>query len=150
MHMAMDSPVTTETPTDDTVVARAIVAADPTVVWEDFTDADALLAWFWPGRLDPVVEVTPEVGGGMRVLGQAIDMGFTAVFKEVEPPHRFLTSWQWDGDDAVTAVELQLVAADEGTEVVVTHSEHPNAESVRDHVAGWTDCLGRLVARHAA
>jgi uncharacterized protein YndB with AHSA1/START domain len=144
----MDSPVTTETPTDDTVVARATVGADPVIVWDDLTDADALGEWFWPARLDPLIEVTPEIGGGLRVLGQAIDMGFTAVFKEVEPPHRFLASWQWDGDDAVTAVEVQLVPTDEGTELVVTHTDNPTAESVRDHAAGWSDCLGRLVARH--
>jgi uncharacterized protein YndB with AHSA1/START domain len=145
----MTSPVTTETPTDDTVVARATVGAEPVLVWEDLTDADALREWFWPARLDPLIEVTPEVGGGLRVLGQAIDMGFTAVFKEVEPPHRFLASWQWDGDDAVTAVEVQLVPTDDGTELVVTHADNPNADAVRDHAAGWSDCLGRLVARHA-
>jgi uncharacterized protein YndB with AHSA1/START domain len=146
----MDSPVTIATPTDDTVVARATVSTDPVLVWDDLTDADALLEWFWPARLDPLIEVTPEIGGGLRVLGQAIDMGFTAVFKEVEPPHRFLASWQWDGDDAVSTVEVQLVPSDDGTELVVTHSDNPTEEAVRDHAAGWSDCLGRLVARHTS
>ena len=141
--------VTTEIPSPDTVVARASVAADPLTVWADFTEPDALLAWFWPDRLDPVVEVTPEVGGGLRVVGQAIDMGLTGVFKEVEPPHRLTTSWQWDGDDDTTEVEVVLVEGDDGTEVVVTHSGNPTQQAVQDHATGWSDCLARLVARHA-
>jgi uncharacterized protein YndB with AHSA1/START domain len=145
----MDSPVTTETTTPDTLVARVTVAADPPTVWNDFTDADALLAWFWPERLDPVVEVTPEVGGGLRVLGRAIEMGVTGVFKEVEPPHHLTTSWRWDGEEDTTEVEVNLVESDDGTDVVVTHSGNPTQISVQDHIAGWTDCLGRLHARHA-
>ncbi len=145
----MDAPVTTESPTPDTVVARATVAAPPSAVWQDFTDADELLAWFWPARLDPVIEVTPEVGGGLRVLGRAIDMGVTGRFHEVEPPHRFTTSWQWDNDEDTTEVEVNLVESDAGTEVVVTHSGNTTQQAVTDHTAGWTDCLGRLVDRHA-
>ena len=91
----MDSPVTTETTAPDTLVARATVAADPSTVWQDFTDAEALHGWFWPERLEPVVEVTPEIGGGLRVVSQAIDLGVTGRFREVEEPYRFTTSWQW-------------------------------------------------------
>ena len=145
----MDLPVTTETTAPDTLVARATVAAGPATVWEDFTDADALLAWFWPARLEPVVEVTPEAGGGLRVVAPALGMGVTGRFHEVEPPYRFTTSWQWDGEETTSEVEVALVADDEGTEVVVTHSANPTEQAVADHVAGWTDCLGRLVARHA-
>ena len=145
----MDSPVTTETTAPDTLVARATVAADPTTVWQDFTDAEALHGWFWPERLDAVVEVTPEIGGGLRVVSQAIDLGVTGRFREVEEPYRFTTSWQWDGDEDTTDVEVTLVADDVGTEVVVTHSANPTEQALADHVAGWTDCLGRLVARHA-
>src|SRR4029079_14603208 len=112
--------------------------------WHDFTDADALLAWFWPARLGPVVEVTPELGGGCRVVAVSVDVGVTGVFKEVEPPHRFITSWQWDGDDATTEVEVLLVEADGGTEVVVTHTGNATEQAAQDHLAGWSDCLGRL------
>jgi uncharacterized protein YndB with AHSA1/START domain len=145
----MPAPVTTETTTPDTLVARVTVAADPPTVWQDFTDADALLAWFWPARLDPVVEVTPEVGGGLRVLGRAIDMGVTGVFKDVEPPHRFTTTWMWDGEEDTTEVEVHLIESDDGTDVVVTHSGNPTQTAVLEHLAGWTDCLTRLHARHA-
>jgi len=145
----MDSPVTTETTAPDTLVARATVAADPSTVWQDFTDAEALHGWFWPERLEPVVEVTPEIGGGLRVVSQAIDLGVTGRFREVEEPYRFTTSWQWDGDEDTTDVEVTLVADDVGTEVVVTHSANPTEQALADHVAGWADCLGRLVARHA-
>jgi uncharacterized protein YndB with AHSA1/START domain len=145
----MDSPVTTEPTTPDTLVARATVAALPEVVWQDFMDGDALHAWFWPARLEPVVEVTPGIGGGLRVVSTAAGMGVTGRFHEVEEPHRFTTSWQWDGEDATTEVEVQLVADDAGTEVVVMHSGNPTRQAVEDHMAGWNDCLGRLVARHA-
>ena len=145
----MDAPVTTETTTAGTLVARATVGALPEVVWQDFMDADALEAWFWPPRLAPVVEVTPGIGGGLRVVSEAAGMGVTGRFAEVEEPHRFTTSWQWDGDEDSTEVEVQLVADDAGTEVVVTHAGNPSQQAVADHTQGWTDCLSRLVERHA-
>jgi uncharacterized protein YndB with AHSA1/START domain len=145
----MDAPVTTETTTPDTLVARATVGAVPDDVWRDFMDAGALHEWFWPARLAPVIEVTPGIGGGLRVVSEAAGTGVTGRFAEVEEPHRFTTSWQWDGEEGSTEVEVQLVADDAGTEVVVTHSGNPTQQAVADHTAGWTDCLTRLVERHA-
>lgn len=127
----------------------ATVHAPPQTVWSDWVDSGALAAWFWPPRLQASASV--DVDTGMwKLRSDVADMGVTAQVRAIEPPHRLGLRWQWDGEDAATDVTVMLDAVGDATQVMVVHTGFTDLEERERHVQGWTDCLARLVERHAA
>lgn len=74
-------------------------------------------------------------------------------FVIVEPPHRIVFTWGWEGDPQVPAgssrVEVVLEAEGDGsTRLTLTHSGLP-LPAVELHQAGWHHYLARLTVRAA-
>jgi uncharacterized protein YndB with AHSA1/START domain len=117
-------------------------------VWRAMTDPAALAAWFWPQRFNPSAEVDLRVGGRYRIDGPAVGMAVSGEYVAVEPPHRLVFTWTWDGEDAETLVTVELAATAEGTELSLRHERFgagEAGEAARDsHAQGWHDCLDRL------
>jgi uncharacterized protein YndB with AHSA1/START domain len=137
--------ISSDTPDDATVVVTAAATLPIDDAWRALTDANRLAQWYWPPRLQASYEIDAQVGGVWRVRSEVISMGFTAVFGEVVPPERLAMTWQWDEGDAISKVEIGLVATDAGTAVTVTHSANPTVAARDEHRQGWTDCLARFV-----
>jgi uncharacterized protein YndB with AHSA1/START domain len=135
------------TPDDATVVITAVVPRAQHEAYLAFTDVQKLAHWFWPERFEPAYELDVTPGGMWRVRSEVIDTGFTAVFGEVVADERLAMSWQWDGDEAISKVEIGFAAAGEAaTTVTLTHSDNASVEVRTEHSSGWTDCLSRLIA----
>jgi uncharacterized protein YndB with AHSA1/START domain len=141
--------VRTETPDDKTVVATVTVDAAPERVFTAFTDPVELAVWFWPRRFDTSYRLDVREGGEFHVRSDSMDLGVRGRYVEVRPPSRLAMTWQWDGEDELSHVLVELTALAKGTLVTVTHSANPSVEARDGHAQGWRDCLGRLVERTA-
>jgi uncharacterized protein YndB with AHSA1/START domain len=119
-------------------------------VWRAMTDPAALAAWFWPQRFNPTVEVDLRVGGRYRIDGPAAGMAVSGEYVTVEPPHRLVFTWTWDGEDTETLVTVELADTAEGTELSLRHERFDAGAAgaaARDlNAQGWHDCLDRLPA----
>ena len=127
------------------IVEREVrIAAGPATVFEFFTDPDKMIQW--KGRK---AELDPRPGGIYRVdiNDQAVARG---EYLEVDPPHRVVFTWGWEGGEAEHAVppgssrvEVTLEPDGEGTLVRLRHHDLPD-EALEIHGQGWDLFLGRL------
>ncbi|HEY2796008.1 MAG TPA: SRPBCC domain-containing protein [Micromonosporaceae bacterium] len=120
--------------------------ATPARVWQALTSDSELREWYWPRSLDPTIAVDLRVDGAYRFASVPAEMAVSGRYLEIVPPSRLVSSWQWDGEDEVSTVTIELagVGADR-TEVTVTHTGL-GPDEIESHEQGWSDCLNRLPA----
>lgn len=127
------------------VEVRTRIDAAPETIFDFFTEPDKMILWM--GRR---AELRPTPGGVFRC--EINDSHFASgEFVELEPPHRLVFSWGWEGEDASVApgastVEVRLVPDGPRTEVVLTHRDLPSAEAAASHGRGWSHYGARLAA----
>jgi uncharacterized protein YndB with AHSA1/START domain len=129
--------------TDTTVYERTLtIDASPETVWEFLVDPDKLMRWKGINA-----DLDPRPGGVYRC---EVIPGHTArgEFVELDPPHRLVFSWGWDGQEGVppgsSMIEIELATDGEGTSLRFVHKDLPNAEAVASHAHGWDHYLPRL------
>jgi uncharacterized protein YndB with AHSA1/START domain len=73
-----------------------------------------------------------------------------ATVAAVDAPRSLRLAWRWEGESHSTDAAITLhPAAENATRVEVRHSGFESGEERESHVEGWSNCLGRLVERHA-
>jgi uncharacterized protein YndB with AHSA1/START domain len=119
-------------------------------VFDAWTSEEVMRRWFY-GRSDweaPVAEVDLRVGGAVRVVmrdpATGTEHGGGGQYTEIDRPTRLAFTWSWDDDDRETLVEVDFAEAEGATKVRFTHSNLRDAESAREHEAGWTTCFDNL------
>jgi uncharacterized protein YndB with AHSA1/START domain len=129
--------------TDTTVYERTLtIDASPETVWEFLVDPDKLMRWKGISA-----DLDPRPGGVYRC---EVIPGHTArgEFVELDPPHRLVFSWGWDGQEGVppgsSMIEIELATDGEGTSLRFVHKDLPSAEAVASHAHGWDHYLPRL------
>jgi len=131
----------------DLAVTRTF-AAPPDRVWRALTDPAALTAWFWPQRFAPTAQVDLRVGGRFRIDGPAVGMAVGGEYVTVEPPHKLVFTWAWDGESDETLVTVELAPTADGTRLLLRHERFADGpegtEAAKSHAQGWHDCLDRL------
>jgi uncharacterized protein YndB with AHSA1/START domain len=118
------------------------IAATPETVFSYLTDPVKFVAW-----MGTRAELDPRAGGRYR-----IDVGAGNVaageYVEIEPPHRLVFSWGWEGDSAVppgsTLVEISVAPAGSGSVLRLRHLGLPTADQRNLHQAGWIMYTDRL------
>jgi len=99
-------------------------------------------------------ELDPRPGGVYRVWMDASTVA-SGAFVEVEPPHRVVFTWGWEGSDGVppgsSTVEVTLEADGDGTVLSLRHTGLPDGAAAAMHEEGWrhfTARLASMTARH--
>ena len=118
------------------------IAAPPEVVFPYFTDPARMVDWMGVAAL-----LDPRPGGTFRVEANGRDV-VLGEYVVVEPPHRVVFTWGFEGADAITEagssrVEVTLEADGDGTRLVLLHHGLSDA-SRAPHDMGWTHYLERL------
>lgn len=127
--------------TDDLVMSERI-RATPDQVFRFLVEPDKLVRW-----MGVEAQIDPRPGGAfwLDVTGQNIAAGN---YVEVDPPHRVVFTWGWEGSEEVppgsSTVAFTLTAEGDETIVELVHSGLPGGQS-DEHVRGWTYFVGRLV-----
>jgi uncharacterized protein YndB with AHSA1/START domain len=132
----------------DIVTVHRVIKARPATVFSFFTDRDRWLSW-----QGVTAEIDARPGGvfRMNVRGDGFASGRFVV---VEPPHRIVFTWGWEGAGSPvppgsSTVEITLEAdGDEGTRLTLVHSGLP-LPALDMHRDGWNHYLERLTLRAA-
>jgi uncharacterized protein YndB with AHSA1/START domain len=121
------------------------IAADPEVVFDYFTKAEALACW-----MGDKAEVVPRPGGRFTLYFG--DRRVDGRYVEVDRPKRLVISWGRAGSKTFppgsSILEVTLTADADGTLVSIVHSGLPSDELHR-HALGWQHYLARLSAAAA-
>ena len=125
----------------ETIEQVVHIDAAPETVWSFWTEPARLCEW-WGVEADAVA----ETGGVFRVVmdGGPVMLG---EFLELEPPHRLLFSFGWEGGapggplpPGSSRVEVVLDDQAGGTRLTLRH-ELPATHAV-DHARGWSFFIG--------
>jgi uncharacterized protein YndB with AHSA1/START domain len=134
--------------TDTTSIERELlIHAPPDEVWELLVDPRHIIRW-----MGQAASFDPRPGGSWRI---DVIPGHTTRGKvlEVEPPHRLVYTWGWDGSEAVppgsSTVVFELIPRGKGTVLRLRHHGLPNADAIASHTHGWSHYFERLVALSA-
>ena len=98
----------------------------------------------WKG-LDAELDARP---GGIYRVRMRPDAYVRGEFLVVEPPHRVVFTWGWEGDGELppgtSRVEVTLRSVEGGTALLLRHTGLGDEDSVNLHRGGWEHYLGRL------
>jgi uncharacterized protein YndB with AHSA1/START domain len=116
------------------------IAAEPAVVFEYFTEPDALVQWMGDRAV-----LDPRPGGEFTLhFGDRCVEGRYLV---VDRPRRLVIAWGRRGSRELpplkSTLEVTFAPEGDGTRVEVVHSGLPASETPR-HELGWKHYLGRL------
>ena len=134
-----------------TVEVEHRVSGSPDAVFAYFTDPEKHRRWY---GVD--VELDPRPGGAYRVM-VAPQVWARGEYLAVEPPHRLLLTWGWEGNldlphtlqgvpPGSSTVEFRFVPDGDGTIIRVRHTGLPTEDAGWAHRLGWDSYLPRLVA----
>jgi uncharacterized protein YndB with AHSA1/START domain len=118
------------------------IEAPPEIVFAYLTDSRRFVCWMGVGA-----ELDPRPGGRYRidVDGEHIARG---EYQEVDPPHRLVMSWGWEGHPTVppgsTTVEITLTPERGATLLRLRHLGLPDEGERRQHTEGWNLYTGQL------
>jgi uncharacterized protein YndB with AHSA1/START domain len=119
-----------------------VIEARPETIFPFFTDADLWSQWGGVATLDP------RPGGIFRSAVNSTHIA-SGEFVEVEPPHRVVFTWGWEGEESAvppgsSTVEVTLTPQGEHTSLRLVHRDLPTPEEATAHTAGWDHYLERL------
>lgn len=126
-------------------------------VFQAWVDPKSMMQWYSPeGMTTHHAEADVRVGGAYAVTmlynekrseQQTIVRG---IYKEIERPTKLRFSWQWDGQEDITEVivELRKISGSQ-TELTLTHGGFENKSyktgfALADHKNGWNTAFNKL------
>jgi len=118
-------------------------------VFDAWRSSAGVREWFAPGAMNvPEAEVDCRPGGRYRIVMQDTDGArhiVTGEYRDVVPNERLAFTWQWEGTEDVTFVEVDFRAIDgRRSEITLVHTRFAD-EPLRDrHRQGWGGCLAKL------
>jgi uncharacterized protein YndB with AHSA1/START domain len=112
-------------------------------VYAAWTQPGLLTQWYCPNpSLELQVDADVRVGGDYVVkMGTYVLRG---QYTEVDPPNLLGFTWQWDHEGNRSQVRVELTEVADGTRMLLTHTDHTNAEDAAGHLQGWELELDRL------
>jgi uncharacterized protein YndB with AHSA1/START domain len=122
-----------------------LVRADPERVYEAFTTANGLDAWFTDGS-----SVDPRPGGEIRFRWRnwgpdRVSGEDGGPVLEAEKPRRFVFQWYPDDESYATTVEVDFAPSEQGTVVRLREYGYRDTPTSRccqlDCAAGWGEAL---------
>ena len=139
------------TQTAGTLRITRVIAADPETVFDAWTQPEHIKQWSAPEGMEvSISEMDLTVGGHFHLQMRNAEGGThnaRGIYREINRPSRLVYTWAWDEhpEQGESLITVEFAAVEGGTEITMTHSGLPDAESANEHEGGWTSCLNRLV-----
>ena len=136
------------------IEVRRFLEAPPELVYRACTEGEYLRRWFGPRRLEVTeCDIDLRVGGTWRIVQRAPDgmeFAFHGEFLELDPPHRRVGTFVYEGAPEHEAVETLVLEAVEGGTTLTITTRHSSLEARDMHVAngmeeGIIESMERLV-----
>lgn len=145
---------TTTTPAHDTLKLTRLFKAPRERVFAAFTTTESMNQWFGCGGKKTTCTTDFRVGGTLRVDSRDPAGGepviITGVYREITPPAKVSFTWKYEGDedwaDCESVVTVEFKAIGDQTELTLTHTGFPSAESRGNHNVGWARCMDKMDA----
>lgn len=123
-------------------------------VFDYLTKPELLAQWWGP---EPIVRVEgdldlrrPGPWNSTMISGEGARYHVSGQVTRVEHPVLVAFTWGWHDETGKRGPEshvmIELSAEAEGTHLVLTHRDLPDAEQGRRHAEGWTSTLRKLDA----
>jgi uncharacterized protein YndB with AHSA1/START domain len=128
------------------LTVRRTFTSPPDRVFRAWTSAEELKRWHSPGEVT-LAEVDLRVGGRYRVHMRAPDgkeHRVVGVYRTIDAPRMVSYTWQWEGDPNESLVTVEFLPKGTGTELVLTHSGFPDADTRTHHEHGWNALVAKL------
>jgi glutathione S-transferase len=132
---------------------RRTIAAPRERVFRAWTDARELALWFHPttDHTTVVTRLDLKVGGNYSVEmhhKSGTVRKLSGTYQQIKPPEKLAFTWRWatDPPGQETLVCLDFVEQGDGTEVILSHGQFPDAGTRDMHNQGWSGCLEQLQA----
>jgi uncharacterized protein YndB with AHSA1/START domain len=141
-----------QTPQNETIVIRKLIAATPEEVFMAWTDPESMRDWMM-GRADMKqsdVHLDVRPGGNFRITMKGNDGNYehTGKYLIVEPPSRLVFTWiSKSTHQQETIVTVELKPRGTECELTLTHEKLPSKEEASNHQDGWTR-IAELLAQH--
>ncbi len=134
------------------LVITRVLSAPKDKVFRAWIDPSMIAKWFLPNErwAKCESEIQPEVDGRYRIKlthsdGDQFTMGGKIV--ELVPNEKLAFTWGSDGDPEdvkASLVTVTLRSVDNGTELVLAHSQFKDENEKNQVGAGWPGCLDNL------
>ena len=116
---------TVTTPSDREIQIERVFNAPRDRVWRAMTEPDLVAQWWGRGNKLDIVRMEVERGGHWRYVEHSDHgtHGFERRYREVTPPERIVSTFEWDGMPGHVAVEtMTLEDLGDGRTRLVTRS----------------------------
>ncbi len=130
------------------IVVRRTIPATVDELFEAWLDPESLAQWMRPGatvRSDARVDA--RVGGSFEVVMHHSDgtRRHYGEYRVIERNKKLAFTWYSDATHHTeTLVTVEFYAANDSTEIVLTHERMPDHEAGLQHRQGWTRALDLL------
>jgi len=122
----------------------------PERVWQAWTEAKALSAWFGPRSTaaQTHAEFDVRVGGHYLIRFHASDgetHQVSGTYQEVIPNRRLVFTWSWvSTPERISRISIDLKPVDDGTELTFVHDRFYDAQARDNHEKGWLTFFPQL------
>ena len=127
--------------------------APPEMVFEAWTNAEALRTWMGPeSRTCPNADINPVVEGAYSIPMESEDGQVDTVvghYTRIEPPHFLAFSWSWMQEDGSighpmhVSLEFERLEGNR-TRMTMLHINLIDETSRDNHSEGWVGCFNCL------
>ena len=120
--------------------------AEPARVWEAWTQPSLMDRWMCPNPdLTVSAHADAREGGAYRINmgGEYVASG---TYVRLEEPAVLECTWHWEHETLTTARLVELEPTDDGTHLVLTHSDFTDERDAEGAREGWELSLARLEA----
>ena len=137
---------------NDTLTLTRLFKAPRERVFAAFTTPEYMNQWFGCGGKVTTCTTDFRVGGSYRLVTHAPESGetfiVTGVYREITPPDKIAYTWKYEDDedwaDCESVVLVEFKAIGDQTELRLTHTGFPSAESRGNHSQGWGACMDKI------
>lgn len=136
--------------TKPSLTLKRQLKAPPEKVYEAWTQPEQMIRWWGvtPHPKTPIAEADLRVGGRFRVQfwapsGEHNSVG--GVYREIVPNRKLSFTWAWQSTpERESLVTIDIVPANDGSMLTLTHEQFADEKARDDHRTGWNRALDNL------